>query len=258
MTSLLVVGAGGLGREVVEAVRSANAKDPTWDLVGFLDDAPALQGQRVSGLPVLGPVSAITRYTRCQVVLAVGSPSNLLARKRVATRLSLSVDRYPTVVHPGALLGSSTRLGPGSIVLAGAVATADVRVGAHVVIMPQVVLTHDDVIADYVTIAAGAHLAGMVTVDEGAYVGSGAVVRERRRLGAWSLVGMGAVVTRDVPGGEVWAGSPARFLHAADRSGDLIITSTGVERVPEKAPPVNGACHPNVDPPVAMETRDSS
>jgi len=55
-------------------------------------------------------------------------------------------------------------------------------------------------------------LAGRVRVEEGAYVGSGALVREDRTIGAWALVGMGAVITKDVPAAEVWAGVPARFL----------------------------------------------
>ncbi len=226
MQPLLVIGAGGLGREVVEAARSVNAQEPCWELVGFLDDAPDLQGQTVSGLPVLGAVSAIASYATSHVVLAVGSPKNLFARKRVADRLGLTADRYATIVHPGALLAASTVLGPGSIVLAGAVATTEVRVGSHVVIMPHVVLTHDDLIGDYVTLAAGARLAGVVTVGEGAYVGSGAVVKERRRVGSWSLVGMGAVVTKDVPAGEVWAGCPATFMRQADAVGVDVIGDT--------------------------------
>jgi acetyltransferase-like isoleucine patch superfamily enzyme len=78
--------------------------------------------------------------------------------------------------------------------------------------MPSVVFTHDDVIEDFATIGSGARLAGGVTVGEGAYIGAGALIRERCHIGAWALVGMGAGVTGDVPGGEVWAGLPARRL----------------------------------------------
>jgi acetyltransferase-like isoleucine patch superfamily enzyme len=79
-------------------------------------------------------------------------------------------------------------------------------------VMPHVVLTHDDRVGDYAILAAGVRLAGGVQVREGAYLGAGCLVRENRTVGAGALVGMGAVVTTDVPDGEVWAGMPARFL----------------------------------------------
>ena len=96
--------------------------------------------------------------------------------------------------------------------LANVVATAAVQIGSHVAVMPGVVFTHDDIVEDYVTVGAGVRLAGRVHVREGAYVGSGALVREDRTIGPWALVGMGAVITKDVPGSEVWAGVPAASI----------------------------------------------
>ena len=90
------------------------------------------------------------------------------------------------------------------------------EVGAHVALMPQVVLTHDDRLDDFVIATAGVRLAGTVHVQEGAYLGAGCLVREDRTIGPWALIGMGSVVTRDVPGGEVWAGVPARFVRRVD------------------------------------------
>jgi acetyltransferase-like isoleucine patch superfamily enzyme len=76
-------------------------------------------------------------------------------------------------------------------------------------------MTHGDVIGDYATVAAGVRLGGDVHVGRCAYLGSGALVREQRSIGSGALVGMGAVVTHDVPPGEVWAGVPARYLRKA-------------------------------------------
>ncbi len=145
---------------------------------------------------------------------APGHPGNFTSKRAIVGRLGLPPERYATLVHPAAVVPDSCELGAGTVVLAGVVMTADVRVGAHVGLMPQVVLTHDDRLEDYVTAGAGVRLAGGVHVGEGAYLGSGCLVRENRAIGPWALVGMGAVVTSDVPGGEVWAGVPARFVRA--------------------------------------------
>ncbi len=210
--SLLIVGAGGFARETAEAVRAVNARHPEWELLGFLDDDHRLQGRRVADVPVLGPVDAIERYPSACAIVCVGNPHDYFARKRIVDRLGLDQERWATIVHPSAELSGSTQLGFGSVVLAGSVATVAVRIGAHVSVMPGSIFTHDDVIRDFATFGSGVRLGGGVSVGEGAYVGAGALVRERVSIGPWALVGMGAVVTRDVPGGEVWAGVPARHL----------------------------------------------
>jgi sugar O-acyltransferase (sialic acid O-acetyltransferase NeuD family) len=218
---LLLVGAGGFGRETAEMVRAINQRNEPWKLLGFLDDAPELQGGEVDGLPVLGPIDAVDRYPDAAVAVCAGHPGNYFSRRRIVRRLGLDPARYATLVHPGAALARSTAVGPGSVVLAGVVTTAAVKLGTHVAVMPGSVLTHDDVVADYATLGAGVRLAGRVRVDEGAYIGSGALVREDRAIGAWSLVGMGSVVLADVPSAEVWAGVPARRLRAVDLPSDL-------------------------------------
>lgn len=212
--ALVVIGSGGFGRETAEVVRAVNAASPTWDLLGFLDDDQALHGTEIDGVPVLGPIDEAQLFGGARFVVCTGHPGNYFSRKRIVERLGLPAARYATIVHPTAALPTSTVLGVGSVLLANVVATTGVQIGSHVAVMPGVVFTHDDIVEDYTTFGAGVRLAGRVHVEEGAYVGSGALVREDRTIGAWALVGMGAVITRDVPVAEVWAGVPARFLRA--------------------------------------------
>jgi sugar O-acyltransferase (sialic acid O-acetyltransferase NeuD family) len=217
----VVIAAGGYAREAVEAVRAINQQRPTWELLGFLDDREELAGAQVDGLPVLGPVSEVERYGGAQLLVCVGDPGDRFGRWRLVRRLGLPANRYATVVHPAAVVPPSCQVGPGSVLLAGVVATTNVRVGAHVAVEAGVVLSHDDVVASYASLGPGARLAGNVELGQGAYVGAGAVVHQDRAVGAWALVGMGAVVLADVPAAEVWVGVPARRLRAVALPADL-------------------------------------
>ena len=212
---LLLVGAGGLGRETAEAVRAGDE----WDLVGWADDDPTLWGTELDGLPVLGAPEVLLDHGSWSAVLCPGSGR---VRARIADRLAalgLPEERFAAVVHPTAVVPRSCTVATGSILLGGTVLTASVALGRHVVLMPGVVLTHDDVLADHVTVCARVALAGGVAVGAGAYLGTGCTVRENLSVGAWSTIGMGAVVLQDVSPHEVWAGVPARRLRGSPTHG---------------------------------------
>lgn len=200
---LLLVGASGLAREVIAAGITG--------VVGILDDNVELHGTEVSGVPVLGGTALAASHDE-ELLVCIG-PSG--SRREVARRLSrIGVEdgRYATYVARSARIGRSSEIATGSILLDGVVVTADARVGRCVVVMPNCTITHDDVLGDFVTLAAGVALGGAVHVGKRAYVSMNASVHPGVTIGREATIGMGAVVLRDVPDGETWAGVPARRL----------------------------------------------
>jgi sugar O-acyltransferase (sialic acid O-acetyltransferase NeuD family) len=210
VTELVLIGSGGFARETAEAVRAINARRATWQLLGFLDDDPARHGQRVCGLPVLGAVELVHELPAARVAICTGRPDNYLSRRAIAGRLGLDDDRYATIIHPTATVGTSCSVGSGSVLLAHVDLTADVTVGRHVTIMPQVVVTHDCRVDDWATIAAGVRFGGGCQIGAEAYIGSACAVREGVTVGSRALIGMGSLVLADVPAERLWYGTPAR------------------------------------------------
>jgi sugar O-acyltransferase (sialic acid O-acetyltransferase NeuD family) len=212
---LVVVGAGGFGRETVEAIRAMNAEGASWQLLGYLDDNPSLQGEGVNGTPVLDGITGVKNLPNASFVVCTGRPDNYASRARIVNMLGLPAERYATIVHPSVAVSASSQIGPGSVMLANVVLTAAVTIGSHVAVMPHVTLTHDNVIDDFATIASGVHLGGHVHIGQGSYLGAGALVREGRSVGRGAMIGMGSVVLDDVPDEQVWIGVPARYLRSA-------------------------------------------
>lgn len=209
---LLLVAASGLAREVLAVVRTRGG----FDVAGFLDDSPALQGTTIDGVPVLGTIEEVPAHPWCDVLVCAGRGA---AREAIVARLGaleVSPARYATVVHPSVDVPVGCEVGSGSIVLAGVVMTTSITLGEHVVVMPNVTLTHDDVLQDYATVCAGVALGGGVVVGRGAYLGMSSSVREHAVVGPGATLGMGAVLLQDLPAGETWAGVPARALPAYD------------------------------------------
>jgi len=210
---LLLIGAGGLAREVIAAVRLL---PESWRLVGALDDSAARHGTLIDGVPVLGGLEQLgplldNEYPDAAVVACIANARRPLSRLSLVSRLGLPDSRWATIVHPAAVTSGAT-LGAGTVLLAGVVITTPLSIGQHVVAMPHVLITHDDVVSDGVTFAGRASLGGSVFLGEAAYLGQGSMVREGCKIGAGAVIGMGAVVLQDVPAGETWVGVPARRM----------------------------------------------
>lgn len=210
---LMIGGAGGFGRETIELVLALAKAGERIEVLGVLDDDTSCHGTVMHGVNILGSLEKIHDYPNAKLVVTIGNPGNYSQRREIVNRLAMADHRYAVLIHPTVSKGASVSIGAGTVIHAQAVLTADVRVGRHVVVMPSVVLTHDNVIDDFSTLASGAMLAGGVHINAGAYIGAGSLIREGIQIGEGSMIGMGSVVTKNVPAGEVWFGSPARRSH---------------------------------------------
>ena len=208
---LVVIGAGGFGREVLELIEDINQEGNTepMELVGVLDDAaPDEELLGRLGAVHLGPLGVLRNMPPDVThVIAIGSCA---AKRRVDESCRLWGRRAETLVHPTATIGRrSVEMGEGAIVCAHTTVTTNVRTGRHVHLNPGVTIGHDSVVGDHSTLTPQVAIAGHVRIDAEVFVGTGAVVRPGVHIAEGSLVGAGAVVVRNVLPGQTVVGVPA-------------------------------------------------
>jgi acetyltransferase EpsM len=200
-TAILVYGAGGHGKSVIDLLRSLGS----YQIVGVLDDNPAVSGSLL-GVPMLGGGEQLADLYALGIRLAVnavGGIGNVQIRIEVFRRLAEAGFSCPAVVHPSAVVESSAVLAPGIQVFPQSYVGSEVQAGFGTIINTGAIVSHDCQLGALVNISPGAILAGGVTIGEGALVGMGATINLLVKVGPGARIGNGAAVKSDVPAGGV-------------------------------------------------------
>jgi sugar O-acyltransferase (sialic acid O-acetyltransferase NeuD family) len=214
---VIVVGAGGFGREcldVIEAINTGGATPPML-VLGVADSNPSpenLGRLDTRGIAYLGTeASCMSLFDASEtyIVVGVGNPKS---RALVAARWESSGFNPVNLIHPEAVVGSQFRSAPGLVVCSGAIMSTNVSVGRHVHVNPGAIVGHDTCLGDFVSINPGAVISGEVQIGSHTLVGASATVLENRCIGERVVVGAHACVTKDLPPGVRVAGVPARLI----------------------------------------------
>ena len=195
---LLVVGAGGHAKVVIDAARAARI-----EVAGVVDPQP---GDNLLGVEI---AESPARFDADAFIIAIGNNRTRAAFFSEYLETGL---RPATVIHPSTVIAEGVTIGAGTFVAAGVVINVDTVIGDDAILNTSCTVDHDCIIGDHAHIGPMSGLCGGVRIGVGALLGVGCSVIPLRSVGDWAIVGAGSAVVDDVPDGDSHAGVPARSI----------------------------------------------
>lgn len=210
MKKLVIIGAGGFGREVQWLIERINEREAIWELLGYVDDGVE-KGTIVDGLPVLGTVKELReREESLAVVCAVGA--SVTRRKILEQILDNTKLEFPNLIDPSVQMSKRIDMGRGNIICAGNILTVDITMGDFNIVNLDCTVGHDVVFDSYITVYPSVNISGCVEIGEKVELGTGSQIIQGIHIVEDTIVGAGTVVVRNLAEAGTYVGVPAKKL----------------------------------------------
>ena len=208
MKDIVIIGAGGFGREVKTIIDAINANSKTYNFLGFYDDTIA-KGTMINNFPILGNLNDLNALnTTVGVLLGIGDP---ISKSKIIESLKNELLHFPTIIHPSVIISDDdVSIDNGCIICAGTIITCNIKIGKFVTLNLMCTVGHDTTIGDYSSFMPSVNISGEVHIEEKVYVGTGAKIINRLEIGKSTIVGAGAVVSKSLPENCTAVGIPAK------------------------------------------------
>lgn len=208
MKKIVIAGAGGFGRELLQWIKDTNEKTPTWEILGFIDDnLNALDGVETDA-KVVGTIKDYVGKEDEEVALAFGSPE---LKRKIVSILKAKGATFATIIHPTALLSPFAHYGEGFIMFPYSKLSCNSTVGDFVTLL-STPIGHDNVIGDYTVISGGCNIVRNVKIGQDVFLAAGVCIAQDVVIGDGAYLGLGSVILKDVKPGAKMFGNPARPL----------------------------------------------
>ena len=207
MEELIIVGAGGFGREVMQYTQDAFAHNPNVRIKGFLDDNPDSLANHTLAFQILGNTSDYVIQENDRFIVALGNPE---IYQTLVERLARRGAKFFTLVHPLAYVAPTAKLGQGCMIAPFAVVGPFAVLEDHVSLNVYASVGHDTHVESYCVLTPYAVINGYVTLEQRVFLGTQAIVLAGKRVGKGSKISAGAVAYRNIPANSLVVGNPGK------------------------------------------------
>lgn len=185
-----------------------------WHVAGLYHYNNERTGEEDHGFKILGSFDELY-YKEIKGQYFLPTMGDMNIRRDVINNLIKRGGIIPTIIHPSAHISRFAKISNQGVVIGDRVELqSDVTIEDNVIIRSDVTVCHNTTIKEDVFVGPKALVGAYITIDELAYIGQGSILISGKagHIGANTLVGAGAMVTKPLPENVVAIGSPARVI----------------------------------------------
>lgn len=208
MKELIIVGAGGFGRELLQWIKDINEVNQKWTVKGFIDDNLEALSKYECDMPIIGRIESWIPGINEVFACAIADPN---IKEKIVTLLKSKDAKFVQVIHPKAQIGDFTRIGEGVVIYPNSVITVNGTIEDYVTILSSGI-GHDAQIGAYSTISSCCDITGGVKIGKRVFIGSHVTVVPQKTIAEDAYVGAGSVVVTNIQKGSIVFGNPATRL----------------------------------------------
>ena len=211
MKKIVLIGAGGFGREVAQMIEGINRREKRYELLGFLDDGKHFSSEsNINGYPWLGDSNWILDH-KDEIVCncTIGDAST---KANIQRRLTERGVQFETIKATTAGVASHTEIGPGCVLYWDVGVSVNCKIGAGVLLNDGVKIGHDTIIGDYTSVMPGTGISGGCIVGEEVNIGGHVFIVPGKKVGDGARIAAGSVVFSNVKTRTTVLGNPAKRM----------------------------------------------
>jgi sugar O-acyltransferase (sialic acid O-acetyltransferase NeuD family) len=206
---LIIIGAGGYGREVSTMARQSLGYGQDFIVKGFLDSKVDALKSYNAYPPILGDIGDYVIQPDDVFVCAIED----VVRRRHCYDVIIERGGQPyTLIHQSCRVADGAEIGLGCVLSYDIIVSNDTQIGDQVLINSRAIIGHDSRVANGCSIGVQAFLAGAVKLGAGVTIHASASIHKGLTIGSGASVGMSSTVVRDVPANVTVFGTPAKVI----------------------------------------------
>ena len=208
MYNIIIVGAGGFGREVYLWAKDSFSQDQ-YKIKGFLEDNPKILDNYDMDVGIIGNLNSYEIKNKDRFLFAIGDTD---IKKRLIIKMKKRGAKFLTLVHPTAIVANTTKIGEGVIICPYCLVSDNVLLEDFVMMNTYASCGHDVKVGKYSILSPYAALNGFVTLEDEVFLGTHSTVIPYKKVGYKSKISANSVVMRDVAADKIVFGVPGKAI----------------------------------------------